>query len=91
MRLVYLQDTSAIRKPLSHLPFGRAVYLRPAELHALGDGAFETCFDPLANHRPLESSKGPSYELAHGCRRVDGLLVQVQVRAACFEMLDCIE
>jgi hypothetical protein len=26
-------------KLLSHLPFRRAVYLRPAELHALGDGA----------------------------------------------------
>jgi hypothetical protein len=74
--------------------FGRAVYLRPAELHALGDGALETCLYPLANHRPLEFSKGASYlenELAHGCRRVDGLLVQVKVHAARFEVLDCIE
>ena len=31
-----------------------AVYLRPAELHALGDGALETCFDPVADHRPLK-------------------------------------
>src|SRR5262245_66102926 len=43
-----------LRKLLSPLPFGRAVYLRPAELHALGDGALETCLYQLANHRPLE-------------------------------------
>src|SRR5262245_26964859 len=35
----HLQDSHALRKLLSHLPFGRAIYLRPAELHALGDGA----------------------------------------------------
>src|SRR5262245_48335336 len=42
-RLGHLQDTHTLRKLLSHLPFGRDVYLRPAELHALGDGALETC------------------------------------------------
>src|SRR5262249_43739719 len=41
----HLQDAHAFRKLLSHLPFGRAIYLRPAELHALGDGALEPCFD----------------------------------------------
>src|SRR5262249_30461570 len=30
-RLGHLQDTDARRKLLSHLPFGRAVYLRAAE------------------------------------------------------------
>jgi len=61
---------------------------------ALSDGALETCLYPLANRRPLEFSKGASYlenELAHGGRRVDGLLVQVQAHAACFEMLDRVE
>src|SRR5262245_4692831 len=89
-----LQDTRALRKLLSHLAFGRAVYLRSAELHALGDGALEPRFDSLANHCALEFSKGASYlenELAHGGRRDDGLLVQVQVHAACFEMLDRVE
>jgi hypothetical protein len=52
-----LQDTEALRKLLSYLSFSRAVYLRPAELHALGDGALETCFDPVADHRPLKLSK----------------------------------
>ena len=37
---------------------GRAVDLRSAELHALSDGALETCFDPLADYRPLKLSKG---------------------------------
>jgi hypothetical protein len=67
-RLGHLQDTHALRKLLSHLAFGRAVYLRPAELHALGDGALEACFDSLANHGPLKFSKGASdleNELAH--------------------------
>ena len=54
----HLQDAHALRKLLSHLPFGRAIYLRPAELHALSNGARETCFDPLADHRPLELRKG---------------------------------
>jgi hypothetical protein len=60
-RLGHLQDTHALRKLLSHLLFGRAVYLRPAELHALSDGAPEACFDPLANHGPLKFSEGASY------------------------------
>src|SRR5262249_52324578 len=42
----------------SHLPLGRAVDLRSAELHALGDGALETCFYSLADHAPLKFSKG---------------------------------
>ena len=37
--------------------FGRAVYLRPTELHALGHGALKPCFDPLADHRPLKLGK----------------------------------
>src|SRR5262245_6623380 len=57
-RLGHLQDTHTLRKLLSHLAFGRAVYLRPAELHALSNGALEPCFDPLADHRPLKLSKG---------------------------------
>ena len=57
-RLGHLQDTDTLRKLLSHLPFYRAVDPRPAELHALSDGALETCLYPLANHRPLEFSKG---------------------------------
>src|SRR5262245_1650373 len=57
------QDSQALRKLLSHLPLSRAVYLRPAELHALRDGALETCFYSLADHRPLKLSKGahPSF------------------------------
>jgi len=54
----HLQDAHAFRKLLSHLPFGRAIYLRSAELHALGDGALETCFDPLSDHGPLKFSEG---------------------------------
>jgi len=45
-RLGHLQDTHALPKLLLHLAFGRAVYLRPTELHALGNGS-------LANHAPL--------------------------------------
>ena len=77
-RLGHLQDTNTLRKLLPHSPLGRAVYLRPTEPHALGDGALEACFDPLANHTPLKLSKGSCYlenELAHRSRRVDGLLV----------------
>src|SRR5262249_20136597 len=37
--LGHLQDTHALPKLLSHPTFGRAVYLRTAELYALGDGA----------------------------------------------------
>src|SRR6516162_3894973 len=54
----HLQDAHALRKLLSHLPFGRAIYLRPAELHALSNAALEPCFDPLPDHRPLKLSKG---------------------------------
>jgi hypothetical protein len=56
-RLGHLQDTNTLRKLFSHLPFGRAVYLRPTEFHALGDSTPETCFDPLPDHRPLKLSK----------------------------------
>jgi hypothetical protein len=52
-RLGHPQNTHALSKLLPHLAFGRAVDLRPAELHALSDGALETCFDSLANHGPL--------------------------------------
>ena len=54
----HLQDAHALRKLLSHLAFGCAVDLRSAELHALSNGALETCFDPLSDHRPLELRKG---------------------------------
>src|SRR5262249_34567112 len=54
----HLQDTHAFRKLLSHLAFGRAIYLRPAEFHALRYCALETCFDPLTDHRPLKLRKG---------------------------------
>src|SRR6266436_4576804 len=38
-RLGHLQDTDTVRKPLSHLPLGRAIYLRPAEpLREIGGG-----------------------------------------------------
>jgi hypothetical protein len=57
-RLGNFQDTHALRKLLSNLPFRRTVYLRPAEFHALRYGALETCFDPLTDHRPLKLSKG---------------------------------
>jgi hypothetical protein len=52
-----LQDTHTLRKLLSHLPLGGGVNLRPAELHALGDGALETCFDSLTNHCALKLSE----------------------------------
>src|SRR5262249_14372511 len=86
-----LQDAHALRKLLSHLPFGRAIYLRPAELHALGNSALEARFDALANHRPLELSERAGdleNELAHRRRRVDGLLIQIQIHGACFEVLE---
>src|SRR5262245_63474149 len=86
-----LQDTHAVRKVLSNLPFRRTVYLRPAELHPLTNRALEARLDALANHGPLELSEGAGYledELAHRGRRVDGLLVQIQIHAACFEVLD---
>ena len=53
----YLQDTHTLRKLLPHLPFGRAVYLRSAEFHALSDGALEAGFDSLANHCALKLSE----------------------------------
>jgi hypothetical protein len=56
-RLGNLQNTHALRKLLSNLPFRRTVYLRPAKLHALCDGALEACFDALANHRPLRQRR----------------------------------
>ena len=37
--LGHLQDADTLRKLPSHLPLGRAVDLRSAELHALSDGA----------------------------------------------------
>src|SRR6266576_4324212 len=52
------QDPRSLRKLPSHLPFGRAVYLRPTKPHALGDGSLESGLDPLPNHRALELSKG---------------------------------
>src|SRR5262245_11447124 len=57
-RLRALQNAHTLRKLLSHLPFGRAIYLRPAEFHALRYRALETCFDSWADHRPLELRKG---------------------------------
>src|SRR4029077_10084899 len=55
---------------------------------------FEACFDALANHGPLKFSKGACYlenELAHWGRCVDGLLIQIQIYAACLEVLDRVE
>jgi hypothetical protein len=83
-RLGHPQDANTLRKLLSHLTFSRAVYLWPTELHALGHGALEACFDSLANHTPLKLSKGACYlenELAHWCRCVDGLLINEEVDA----------
>ena len=51
-------DPHSPRKLPSHLPFDRAVYLRPTRPHALGDGSLESGLDPLPNHRALELSKG---------------------------------
>src|SRR5215813_15398959 len=56
-RLGNLQDTHALRKLLSNLPFHRTVYLRPAELHALSNRALEAGFDSLANHCALKLSE----------------------------------
>src|SRR5215469_8586502 len=53
----HLQDTHAFRKLVSHLPFGRTIYLRPAEFHALRYRALETCFDPLTDHRPSQTQQ----------------------------------
>jgi hypothetical protein len=55
------QDPRSLRKLPSHLPFGRAVYLRPTKPHALGNGSLEPGLDPLPNHRALELSKGSGH------------------------------
>ena len=93
-RLGNLQDTHALRELLSNLPFRRTVYLWPAELHALSNRALEAGFDSLANHCALKLSERAGdleNELAHRRRRVDGLLIQIQIHAACFEVLDRVE
>src|SRR5215467_693930 len=80
-RLGNLQDTHALRKLLSNLPFRHTVYLRPTELHALSNRALEAGFDSLANHCALKLSEGAGdleNELARRRRRVDGLLIQIQ-------------
>src|SRR5262249_24921190 len=51
--------THAFRKLVSHLPFSRTIYLRPAEFHALSDG------DAL--HRHIEEPRRP---LAGPARRL---------------------
>src|SRR5262249_2697946 len=92
--LGYPQHTHALCKLPSHLACGRVVYLRPTEFYTLGDGALEACFDPLPDHRPLELSKRAGYledELPHRGRRIDGLLVQIQVNPAGFQVLDRVE
>src|SRR5262249_39016666 len=92
--LCYRQHTHALCKLPSHLACGRVVYLLPTEFHTLGDGALEACFDPLPDHRPLELSKRAGYledELPHRGRRIDGLLVQIQIHPAGFQVLDRIE
>ena len=58
----------------------RDVYLRSAEIHALGLGALETCFYSSSDQAPLKLSKGAGQlenQLAQRGRRVDGLLVEV--------------
>jgi hypothetical protein len=50
-RLSHLQDTHTFREQPSHPAFGRAVDLRAAEFHALGDDALET-YRPLERRRP---------------------------------------
>src|SRR5262249_46296425 len=49
-----------LSKLLSHLPFGRAVYLRPGELHALRNSALQTCFDPSISPRSTWPNAGPA-------------------------------
>src|SRR5262249_27435774 len=60
-RFGHLQDTHTFGKQPSHLPLGRAVDLRPAELHALGHRSLEAVFDSLANHCELKLSERASY------------------------------
>jgi hypothetical protein len=55
------QDPYSLRKLPSQLPFSRAVYLRPPELHALSNSSLESGLDPLPNHRALELSKGSGH------------------------------
>src|SRR5215468_10963059 len=64
----HLQDTHAFRKLVSHLPFGRTIYLRPAELHALSNRALKAGALKLS-----ERAGDLENELAHRRRRVDGL------------------
>src|SRR5262249_1855175 len=92
--LGYPQHPHALCKLLSHLAFGLAVYLRPTEFHTLCDGVLVARFYSLSDHRPLEPSNRAGSlenELAHRGRRVDRLLVQVQVHPAGFEVLDRVE
>src|SRR5262245_17093640 len=56
-RFGHLQDTHALRKLLSNLPFRRTVYLRPAELHTLSNRALEAGFDTLSDHCALKLSE----------------------------------
>jgi hypothetical protein len=49
--------TFKIPVPFASCTFGRAVYLRSAELHALGDGALETRFHALSDHAAFEFCK----------------------------------
>src|SRR5215471_18482671 len=93
-RLGNLQDTHTLRKLMSNLPFRRTVYLRSAELHALSNRTLEAGFHSLANHCALKLSERAGdleNELARRRRRVDGLLIQIQIHAACLEVLDCVE
>src|SRR6476661_8893073 len=90
-RLGNLQDTHALRKLLSNLTFRRTVYLRPAELHPLSNRALEAGFDALANHCALKLSERAGdleNELAHRRRRVDGLLVEVEIDPTSLQMPD---
>jgi hypothetical protein len=86
------QDTCALRKLVSHLALDRAIYPWAPEPHALRDSALEAGFDALANHCPLELGEGAGHlknELARRGRRVDGLLVEVEIDATRLEVLDC--
>src|SRR5262249_9648563 len=56
-RLGDLQDPHTLRKPLSHLPFGRAVYFRPGRAYAMSDGALSCA--PLSSNGPISYSLPP--------------------------------
>ena len=61
-----------------YLALNRAVYLRAAELHALGDGSLEPQLHALSNHAAFKFRKGAGHlenQLAHRGCRIDGLLV----------------